>query len=428
MDQIFGFRPRTGLPRRSALALSALLLAVCLGWGTAPVASAAVIEGPVFNKPTGTAAEQYAIRDRLLAYIGSAAPQSDVKVAMYHLWDEGVAQALADAHTERQVNVQVMLDSTSAAATTDSSYAILRAALGTDRSQQSFVGTCPTGRSCLGDPDALSSAGINHNKFWLFSQVDGASDLVVQSSSNMTPSAYTRMWNDAYVMPYNVSMYTAYANYFEKLTKMDWANWKYTSVTASPFKAYFFPYPGSGNSKDTIWNILDGVTCTYKSGTATLKTKVRVAVLKLTRQGVAEKLTALQKAGCAVEVVYAETDSLAGSGTAGTWEALHASGGPSVRCYNHDEDGDPDTTNSVVHSKYLLIDGMYSGAVNKVLWTGSHNYSGPALRENDEALLKVDSSTAHDAYVATFNSLKSAAIPGTADTTDECKGVKHTED
>ncbi|KQX50832.1 MULTISPECIES: phospholipase D-like domain-containing protein [unclassified Streptomyces] len=414
--------------RRIAVVLSTVLLAAGLQLTGASTAAAVVAEGPVFNKPTGTVAEQQAIRTQLLGYIGTAAPGSDIKVAMYHLWDEGVAQALADAHTVRGVNVQTMLDSTSAASTTDTSYAILANALGTDRTKSSFVGTCPAKQSCLGDPAALSGNGINHNKFWLFSQVDGASDLVVQSSSNMTPSGYSRMWNNAFVLPFNVPMYTAYSNYFAKLKGMDWQSWDYSTTTSSPFKAYFFPYPGAGNSQDTIWNVLDNVTCAYTSGGVSKQTKVRVAVLRLTRQGVAEKLTALQRAGCSVDVVYAETDSLASSGTAGTWEALHATGGPTVRCYNWDEDNNPDTTNSVVHSKYLLIDGMYDGTVNKVLWTGSHNYSGPALRENDEALLKVDNSAYHDAYVANFTAVKAAAFPGTADTSDECKGVKKTTD
>ncbi|WP_328540287.1 phospholipase D-like domain-containing protein [Streptomyces sp. NBC_00344] len=81
-----------------------------------------------------------------------------------------------------------------------------------------------------------------------------------------------------------------------------------------------------------------------------------------------------------------------------------------------------------MHSKYLLIDGMYDGTANKLVWTGSHNYSGPSLRENDEALLKVDDSAYHDAYVSNFNAVKAAAVPGTADGTDACKGVVSTDD
>jgi len=40
-----------------------------------------------------------------------------------------------------------------------------------------------------------------------------------------------------------------------------------------------------------------------------------------------------------------------------------------------------------IHDKVLLFSGAYAGGQHKYLWTGSHNYTGNALRNNDEALL-----------------------------------------
>jgi len=69
-------------------------------------------------------------------------------------------------------------------------------------------------------------------------------------------------------------------------------------------------------------------------------------------------------------------------------------------------------TGESVHSKYLLIDGMYNGAPDrKIVWTGSHNYSDNALRDNDETLLKVDDATVFDAFLENWLKLKSAATP-----------------
>ena len=333
-----------------------------------------------------------------------------------------MAQALADAH-QRGVGVQMVLDETTVSSRpSDAGYGILRDTLGTDTTQSSFVTLCPAGKSCLGRTEFGTS--INHNKFWLFSQVDGASDVVLQTSSNMSPSAYSAFWNDAHVVACNTGIYNAYSGYFTALVGKDWQNWRCTSSSWSPYKAYFFPcYPGTGNSTDTVWNTLDNVTCTYTQDGATKRTKVRVAMFKFTRQGVADKLVALKKAGCSVELVYTSTDSKDSSGTAGTWETLHSASGFSPVCYHDDHDSDPATAARIMHSKYLLIDGKYDGAVNKVLWTGSHNYSGPALRENDEFLLKVDDSAAHDAYVANFDAARAAARPGTNDATPACKGV-----
>ncbi|NYV73418.1 phospholipase D-like domain-containing protein [Streptomyces sp. UH6] len=391
---------------------------------TAAASAAAEVSGPVFNNPLGTQAEQEAIREKILGFIHSAPQGSSIKVALYHFWDEGVARALADAHTQRGVSVKLMLDETTVSSRpADPSYGILAEALGTDLTKGSFVGLCPEGKSCLGRPEFGKS--INHHKFWLFSQVDGAADVVVQTSTNLSSSSYSRFWNDAFVTTYNTGLFQAYSGYFDKLAGKDWENWKYTSSAWSPYKAYFFPYyPGTGNSTDTVWNTLDNVTCTYTAGDGSTKaTKVRVAMYKFTRQGVADKLVALKKAGCSVELVYTETDSADSAGTAGTWETLHSVAGFNPVCYFDDFDQDPSTVQRIVHSKYLLIDGKYDGAINKVVWTGSHNYSGPALRENDEALLKIDDSAVHDAYASHFNTVKSHAVPGVNDNVAGCKGV-----
>ncbi|MGW7433204.1 phospholipase D-like domain-containing protein [Streptomyces sp. NPDC054861] len=381
----------------------------------------------IFNNPLGTTAEQQAIRTQLLQYIGSSPTGSSIKVGLYHFWDSEMAQALADAHTLRGVAVQIILDeSTVSSRPSDSSYGILSQALGNDTTRDSFVSTCPAGKSCLGRPEFGKS--INHNKFWLFSQVDGATDVVVQTSSNLSPSAYSALWNDAYVLTYNTGIYQAYGRYFDALVGQSWSTWAYTSEAFSPYKAYFFPYyPGTSNSTDTIWNTLDNVTCNYTAsdGTAT-HTKIRVGMFKFTRQAIADKLVALKKAGCTVELVYTETDSAASSAdgaTPGTWEKLHSVPGLTPVCYNHDHDGKTATSRRIMHSKYLLIDGKYDGAIKRVMWTGSHNYTGPALRENDEALLKIDIAAVHDAYLTQFNTAKAAAVPGTNDNTTGCKGV-----
>lgn len=67
---------------------------------------------------------------------------------------------------------------------------------------------------------------------------------------------------------------------------------------------------------------------------------------------------------------------------------------------------------------------MYDGKRNKITFTGSQNYTGPALRENDEAIVKVDDDSVHDAYRDHFNRVWNVSWPGTADATDLCKGVQ----
>ncbi|MDI3408567.1 phospholipase D-like domain-containing protein [Streptomyces cavernicola] len=394
----------------------------------APAEPRALAEGPIFNDPLGGTTEQYAIRTRLVHLTDSALPGSTIKVAVYHVWETTVVDALLRARA-RGVNVQVLLDESSVSDNpTNPSYATLKAALGSDRTKPSFALLCPAGKSCLGDPQFGKS--IMHNKFWLFSAVEGGRNVVVQTTTNSTPSANTKFFNDALQLPDNSALYGAYSAYFAEMTRKDWAAWRYRTVTDYPYKAYYFPRAGTTVETDTVHSILNNVTCTYKdSAGVTQRTRVRVAVFKLTRQVIADKLVALRKAGCSVYVTYAETDSAASQGgVKGTWEALHTSGGPSLRCYNDDRDpqnpGERLVTPYLVHNKYLLIDGVYVGKRNKVSFTGSGNHTAPALRENDEAMVKVDDDSVHDAYRSHFDRLRSVAWPGVDDSTDLCKGVR----
>ncbi|MGI5352384.1 phospholipase D-like domain-containing protein [Streptomyces sp. CA-250714] len=408
--------------RTAATPLALLLVAGLHLAGPSPAAAASpgTGTGPVFNLPNGSAAQQRAIRSDLLARIKAAAPRSTIKVALYHFWDAEVARALATAHTapKRRVNVRVLLDESSVSARpSNTSYTILRKALGTDRAKRSFVGLCPAQKSCLGSP--RSGGSIAHNKFWLFSRSAGLRNVVVQTSSNLSPGNYTKFWNDAMAVS-QARTYAAYSRYFDKMAQGDWRAWRYTRADAAPYTGYFFPRARGG---DTVTGILDHVTCRWKDVRGSHRTTVRLAMFKLTRQSVADKLTALQRKGCAVDIVYAETDSKDSTGSPGTWETLHAPRGPALRCLHYDDDGNRKTAREVIHSKTLMISGRYAGARDKLVWTGSHNYSGPALTKNDEALLKVDSSVVHDAYVRHFRSVRASARPGRADDTPSCKGV-----
>ncbi|MGW6534180.1 phospholipase D-like domain-containing protein [Streptomyces venezuelae] len=418
---------------RQAVALATVLSAAGIqaagSVGTASAdAGSTWTEGPIFNDPKGDVDAQHAIRSRLIELTNSAVPGSTIKVAVYHVWEAPVVDALVAAKN-RGVHVQMLLDETSKSdRPTNTSYNTLKTALGTDKTKSSFVSLCPKGKSCLGDP--VYGKSIMHNKFWLFSEVEGAKDVVVQTTSNSTPSAHTKFFNDALLLPNNPAMYDAYADYFTDMLGKRWADWDYRTVSSGRYKAYFFPRNGTVNETDTMYSVLNNVKCTYKdTAGVTQHTKVRAAIFKITRKQIADKLVSLKKAGCSVSILYAETDSAKSQGgTPGTWEQLHKSGGPSVRCYNDDRDplhpGTRLTTPYIIHSKYLLVDGVYDGKRNKVSFTGSQNYTAPALRENDEAIVKIDDDSVHDTYRSHFDRTRAVAWPGSADKTDLCEGVK----
>ncbi|MFJ6434335.1 phospholipase D-like domain-containing protein [Streptomyces sp. NPDC091416] len=399
--------------RRAAGVLLAVAACVATLLAPAQTADAATVPTtPVFNKPTGTTAEQQAILTQVRSVIANADSGSVLRLAMYHLWDETVATDLGAAKA-RGVSVKVVLDES----TLDypSSYDLLKSSLGTSTSAASWVALCAKGRSCL----STEATGINHNKFLLASSVGGGAqkNVVVQLTSNLTPSNYKRYWNSSVTVAGNTALYDGYVAYFTRLPAQNRTAWSYTYGNAGDYKYYFFPRAGSDATTDTVVNAMDNITCRWTDSAGTARrTTVHAAMLKITRQAVADKLRVLAGQGCLVDLVYSETDS-------GTWNALHGVSGITNRCYQqHDPDDAADAPNRIVHSKNWMVDGMYAGTAQKVMFTGSHNWSGPALRNNDEAMLRITTPSIFDAFEANFQAVRSAAVPGTSDNVAVCKG------
>ncbi|MEU8539930.1 phospholipase D-like domain-containing protein [Streptomyces sp. NPDC048717] len=414
-------RPPLALPRALAaagLATTTLLALSAVPGGAASAdspadlsagttvnsAEAAVTATATFNDPGGDTAAQNRIRDHVVDLVNRAESGSTISVGMYNFTDDNVSAALAAA-SARGVGVRILLDHTTRV-TTGGEYDTLAAKLGTDRTKNSWVYACPAGRGCLGDrklpgdPDGA----INHNKFFLFSATGGAKNVVVQSSANLTGVQRTDLFNNAVTLP-DSGLYAVYQAYFADLlaygTSAKGLDHYYKTPTASPYKAYFFPRKeaagasyDSDASTDTVKLILDNVDC---AGGAT---KIRMAANLFTRREVASKLVALKNAGCGV---YLAHDGAPGSMGAGVESIVSGKLTQRVQCY---EDRGANVAKAGLHSKYLLVEGVYDGVSGrKLVWTGSHNYTYPALRANDETLLKIDVPALYDQFRANHDRL-----------------------
>ncbi|MFI1100418.1 phosphatidylserine/phosphatidylglycerophosphate/cardiolipin synthase family protein [Streptomyces melanogenes] len=387
----------------AAALLAGSLLAALLVPSPAAVADPAPMPttGAVFNDPQGTVAEQNAIKDHIVGAIDNTQSGRTLRAAMYALTDTGYSDALIRAH-DRGVQVRVVLDyafSTSTAATQ------LATALGKDMTQPSWIHVCPKDRACIADTTLEPSKNhINHNKFFLFSRVGDAGvaeDVVIQTSANQTPANTSRFWNNAYTSVGNTDLYTAYTAYFNDLAaEKRNADYYRQGTTSGGEKYYFFPQ----QTGDLMVDVLNNVSCTGNTtvGSASHKTVVRVAAYAFTRTEVANKLRQLADQDCWIEVVYNTTSQLAALGN-------HAR----IKPYQlHLDNGTPDSDadDLFVHSKYLLVEGNYAGHPDtKWTFTGSHNLDVSSLRENDEALLRVEGATTHDAYRSNFLAMRSKA-------------------
>jgi phosphatidylserine/phosphatidylglycerophosphate/cardiolipin synthase-like enzyme len=58
-----------------------------------------------------------------------------------------------------------------------------------------------------------------------------------------------------------------------------------------------------------------------------------------------------------------------------------------------------------VHSKYLLIDGQYQGRPQKVVFTGSNNYTTVGFHGHDEAMITVADARLERKYAGNFDAV-----------------------
>jgi hypothetical protein len=367
------------------------LLATSLFLPTTGVSSAAdapVVTGAVFNNPKGTTAEQNAVKDHIIRAVDNTQSGRLIRASLYALKDQDYADALIRAH-QRGVDVRVVLDQQYADSAAVQS---LKSELGTSMSASSWVHVCGAAGACIATG---GTNPINHNKFFTFSRIGDAGvaeDVVIQTSANQTSLNVDKYWNNAYTVVGNTDLYTAYVNYFNDLAAEKRSSNYYTTAKVGTEKYYFFPQ----STGDVVVDVLDNVSCTGNTtvGTSTHKSIVRVAAFALHRDAVARALASLADQGCSVQVVYADSNDEA---------ILKGHANLSLKQLNT-ADG------YLVHSKYLTIEGNYAGHPDtKWTFTGSHNLDVSSLRENDEALLRLEGAAPHDAYAQNFTLLRSYA-------------------
>lgn len=329
--------------------------------------------GPIFNSPVGGAAKRDAISTRIGRLVAGTPKGGRISVAMYHFSSLDTASQLVAA-ARRGVSVQVVLDHESRSY---AAYRRLRRGLGGNTGKPSWVVVCDEDRGCIG-PE------FNHNKFFLFSSTGGAQDMVVQTSANATDGARDTQWNDALVLQ-DDAVYAAYLAYFRDLAAQRHTADYHRSVQAGKYRLDFFPWAKG----DPVSQALDQVSCAGG-------TRVRLSLGHFTWGPIARRLWKLDDAGCRVQIVFDIVGPVA-------IHALTAKGG---------RNGNPETRylteggrTTYAHSKYLLIDGTYQGRPQKVVFTGSNNYTTVGFHGHDEAMITVADPRLETEYAANFDAV-----------------------
>lgn len=181
--------------------------------------------GAVFNPPGGTK-----IKDELESMIHEAEPGSEIKIALYRLWDKSTMRELKRA-ADKGVHVQVLVDGgnwQSNSGTYNHSYDRFQQALNALDDAETWAQDCGNGQSAAAVASSDGCNGINamHNKFFLFSKTQGREDVISTSSANLSNDSIggTGGWNSLYTVvdddkPDLLSgrLYERYDQYFNDL-------------------------------------------------------------------------------------------------------------------------------------------------------------------------------------------------------------------
>ncbi len=367
--------------------------------------------GPMFNNPYGHKATKRTLLTHVIRAINSSpgylltrdpkthrrlqcptdprdAP-SEIKIAVYSIYDKRFARAIVAAH-RRCVSVQVLMNSHLSAATSHS-WGLIWRTLGPRHqrwwTQYSFARRCHNG--CLG-------TAVLHTKMYLFSQSGSARDVVMTGSSNMTRNAANVQWNDLFTVNNDSRLYGQYRYMFRRMVpgRVAAGPWvfrtgRYTSV--------FYPFRRATSRSDWTMKDLRSISCRGAAGGAGIRGRTIIYIAMhawFSSRGryLAREVRHLYNEGCYVRVLY----SFMGYGE---YRMLKAHSGARMRVRRVLFAGPLGRATKYSHMKMVAVSGVVAGDRRaRVVWTGSNNWSLKSLHA-DEVTLEIKSALVYRIYV-----------------------------
>jgi len=358
--------------------------------------------GATFNNPLGSRDQQTVLMDQIIDAVNNVPKGSIIRVVAYSFDYQPVADALIAAK-KRGAQVRLLIDSH----TETAQIRQLRSYLGTGTSDGSYLRTCRF--SCMSN-----SKSFIHSKLYLFSRTGGATQVSMNSSANPAETGVSKSWNNTYTTVGDKTLYDANVDNFNDMLPDKTNTDYYHTVESPPYKEYFFPRAGSTKTSDTLYNILNDVSCP-----STIK--VTTYFWTSARLYLAEKLSALKKAGCSVEViypdgpgaqdtVYPEITAELLNGKVPTWNTR-----PNAGLY--------------VHNKVILINGTYQGVPGqKIVYATSQNLTKNSLRNSNEVMLRIPIPAVYDAYWGNFEGIKANSVRVTTKSAKTTAGLNSTSE
>ncbi len=355
--------------------------------------------GARFNDPSG---DREAVNRSIIHIrrsIMSAKKGSIIRIATYTHNRADITNALIDACQQRHVTVQMVLNDNNTSVTTNR----LMRVLGTNI-EPHYADACHPrmkskgGRGPHPDPSFVKvcyqscrkGAGNQHMKFFLFSETGQAKNVVMLGSTNTTRWAADVHFNDLFTQANRRGMFRDYSKIHAELAQDRRVRNPYWKVTNGDLVTEFGSVVARG-PRDPVANRLRQVSC---AGGTTIRI-VMYAWVGARGLYLARRIADLRRRGCAVRAIL--------SGASRDVKQALANGGVSMRSADMDLDyntstGFGDTAwDRFTHEKWMALDGTWAGRRQKVVWTGSDNWSGLSLL-NDEVTIKIPRASVYGAY------------------------------
>ncbi len=236
-----------------------------------------------------------------------------------------------------------------------------------------------------------------HSKFYLFRKVGTTDYVSMVGSANPDRGNTYASWNNLHTIT-DKRVYASLSGYFFNLLKDRTDLNYYRTFTSGKYKLFYFPR----RTGITYLSVLRNVSCRYGSSG---RTAIRIGIWGWTapRVDIARQLNTMQDRGCRVEVVLnrARTSNKVFAAL------LRNTRYGKIRVYDGWYDGnDNGVAGLYVHHKVVAINGVWFGRRDKVVYTGSQNFSEEGNRVNDELIVQINDSGVHDQYVRNLNYIR----------------------
>lgn len=346
-----------------------------------------------WNNPLGSNAAKRAISDRIVRAINSTPTCSTIQIGTWNFRSQEAADALMAA-VGRGVTVRLFMASGNDGAKNTDTYNPVWKGLVSDLEKSNVEPGAPRNWARLCYRACRYGAGAAHSKYYMFSRVGNATNVVMYGSHNVTAAAVVGQWNDLYTVDRD-AIYDKLDYVFRQSMPERNLSSPFESATSGDLKMNVYPFIRNGRAAagDPMMAAMNKVKCTSAGSVGISgRTAIRVnvsAMLGQRGQDLAAKLVRLRKAGCNIKVLVTNVGYHA-------MKAMQRGGVPLRQLTKYNS-----RTRKYVmytHMKVMAISGNYGGQSNQqIAFNGSANWTGQAL-VSDELVGEVRRASAVNSY------------------------------